>query len=68
MGAALAAFPRWAQGLPFEERGCVGASVAMPETGEGRFEPVAGAPGENKLFTWFCTPLPGDDAFETLCL
>ena len=46
----------------------IGTSVAMLKTGEDRYEPVAGAPGEDKVFTWFCTPLAGDDEIDTLCL
>ena len=45
----------------------VGTSVAALHTRD-RDEPVAGAPGEQRVYTFMCSDLEADVAKQTLCL
>lgn len=45
----------------------LGMTVATLHT-KDRDEPVAGAPGEARLYTFMCTPLEGDVSTTNLCL
>jgi hypothetical protein len=49
------------------ERALLGSSVAALRT-KDRDEPVAGAPGEDRLYTFTCSELDGSAVGETLCL
>lgn len=48
-------------------RAHLGMSVAVLHTRE-RDEPIAGAPGEDRLYTFMCSELDGDASGEPLCL
>lgn len=56
----------YASGIVDDEH--LGVSVGALTTADGRAEPVAGAPGSDKIFTFLCSPLAGDNDFETRCL
>jgi hypothetical protein len=45
----------------------LGMALTVLHTSE-RDEPVAGAPGENRLFTFMCSPLEQDESTRSLCL
>lgn len=49
------------------ERALLGSSVAALHT-KDRDEPVAGAPGEDRLYTFMCSELDGNASGDTLCL
>jgi hypothetical protein len=48
-------------------RAYLGMSVAALHTRD-RDEPIAGAPGEDRLYTFMCSELDGDATGDTLCL
>jgi hypothetical protein len=50
-----------------QARANLGMAVAALRT-KGRDEPVAGAPGENRLYTFMCSALEDDVSTKSLCL